>query len=180
MANATDSPSVFARREMIVGAVTLALGAPCGAMTAESPTSGARAFLAWDMQIEIQQQDMGRLAARRGLTQEVRDLGNYLIERHQQAQQRLQEVANQLGVTLSDKLSATHLQVQRHYTAISSTSFDKAFIHHEVGDYRYFLTHFEPTATSAIAPVRAYARSEIPLLREDQSKIVALMHRQDG
>jgi predicted outer membrane protein len=106
-------------------------------------TAGDRAFLAWAVQIEIQQQDMGRIAERRAQTAAVREFGSYLVQRHQQAQQRLETVASRLGAAPSSKLSATHLRVQSHFRSIPSGSFDRAFIGHEIGDYRYFLQHFE-------------------------------------
>lgn len=148
------------------------------AVGAGSPSNADRAFLAWDIQIELQQQDMGRLAARRALTKEVRDLGNYLLERHQQAQDRLQQLARQLGIALSDRLSETHLRVQRRYAAISDALFDKAFVRHEVGDYRYFLARFEAAARSGSAPIRDYAAREIPQLEADQARVADLMRRQ--
>ena len=49
---------------------------------------------------------MGRIAERRAQNGKVRNLGDYLVQRHQQAQQRLENVANQLGEVLSNKLSA--------------------------------------------------------------------------
>jgi putative membrane protein len=159
--------------------MVLALCAAEAAIAAESASSEDRAFLAWDVQVEIQQQDMGRLAARRALTAEVRDLGNHLAERHLQTEERLRYVAKQLGVTLSDKLSATHLRVQSRYKAIPSASFDKAFVRHEVGDYQYFLTKFERVATAGGPAVSAFAKGEIPSLKEDQGRIVALMHEQN-
>lgn len=175
MGNGQWRPSKVGRRGVILGSAAVTLGASLGPASATKPSGADREFLAWDMQIEVQQQDMGRIAAQRALTREVRDLGEYLIERHQQAQRRLQEVAHRLGVTLSDTLSATHRRVQRHYAAVPRASFDKAFVRHEVGDYRYFLTHFEAAAQSGDAAVRAYATGEIPRLKEDQSRIAGLM-----
>ncbi|HJU19210.1 MAG TPA: DUF4142 domain-containing protein [Stellaceae bacterium] len=163
---------------VILAAMAVALGVPRSVMGAGKSDSTDRAFLVWDIQIEIQQQDMGRLAARRALTKEVRDLGSHLVERHQQAQRRLEEVARRLGIALSHRLSETHLRVQRHYAATPGARFDKAFVHHEVGDYRYFLSHFEAAARSGSAPVRAYAAHQIPQLKADQAGIIALMHRQ--
>jgi putative membrane protein len=156
-------------------AVVIALIPSRNGIGAENPSQEDRAFLTWDMQIEIQQQDMGHLAVRRAETQEVRNLGNNLAEWHRQRQQRLQEVAKQLGVALTNNLSEIHLTVQRHYSAISSASFDKAFVHHEVGDYRYFLRHFEMATASGGPAVRAFATAEIPRLKEEQTQVLMLM-----
>ena len=136
-------------------------------------TAGDRAFLAWAVQIEIQQQDMGRIAERRAQAAAIREFGDYLVQRHQQAQQRLEIVASRLGAALSSKLSATHLRVQSRFRSIPSASFDKAFLRHEIGDYRYFLQHFGTPRTGG-SLVRQYATSEIANLREDQAKIAAL------
>ena len=76
-------------------------------------------------------------------------------------------MANQLGEVLSNKLSTAHLQVQSRFRSIAETSFDGAFIHHEIGDYRYFLRHFEATARTGSPLVQQYAASEIVNLRED-------------
>ena len=145
-----------------------------GTSQVQAQTAGDRAFLAWAVQIEIQQQDMGRIAERRAQTAAVREFGGYLVQRHQQAQQRLETVANRLGAALSSKLSATHLRVQSRFRSIPSASFDRAFIRHEIGDYRYFLQHFEAASRTGGPLVRQYAASEIANLREDQAKIAAL------
>ena len=127
------------RTEAFVAALMffIAIGS-LAASPAQAQSDADRAFLAWAVQIEIQQQDMGRIAERRAQNDEVRNLGVYLVQRHQQAQQRLENVANQLGEVLSNKLSATHLRVQSRFRSIAEASFDGAFIHHEIGDYRSF------------------------------------------
>ena len=163
-------------RTIIFGALAIASALPHSAAAKERTTNADRAFLAWDIQIEIQQQDMGHLAEKRARTPQVRDLGRYLVERHQQMQQRLQQVADQLGISLSHQLSELHLRVQRHYATIPDAGFDGAFVRHEIGDYHYFLSHFEAAATSGTGLVKTYAASEIPQLKEDQSKITALPH----
>jgi putative membrane protein len=118
---------------------------------------------------------MGRIAERRAQNDQVRSFGDYLVQRHQQAQQRLENVANQLGEVFSNKLSATHLRVQSRFRSIAAASFDSAFIDHEIGDYRYFLQHFEAAARTGSPPVRQYAASEIVNLREGQAKIAAFV-----
>ncbi|RUW76608.1 DUF4142 domain-containing protein [Mesorhizobium sp. M4B.F.Ca.ET.049.02.1.2] len=148
-----------------------------GATPANSQSRSDRAFLEWAIQIEIQQQDMGRIAQRRAQTPEVRELGTYLLERHSQAESRLRPVASRLGVVLSNRLSATHLRVQRRFTSIPSADFDRGFIRHEVGDYRYFIAHFETAAASRNRSIRQYATNELPTLRQDQTRILTLAHR---
>ena len=145
-----------------------------GTSQVQAQTAGDRAFLAWAVQIEIQQQDMGRIAERRAQAAALREFGGYLVQRHQQAQQRLDIVASRLGATPSSKLSATHLRVQSRFRSIPSASFDRAFIRHEIGDYRHFLQHFEAASRTGGPLVRQYATSEIANLREDQAKIAAL------
>jgi len=159
---------------LAAAAVALISIAFLGTSQVLAQTAGDRAFLASAVQIEIQQQDMGRIAERRAQTVAVREFGGYLVQRHQQAQQRLETVASRLGAAPSSKLSATHLRVQSHFRSILSGSFDRAFIGHEIGDYRYFLQHFEAASRTGGALVRQYATSEIVNLREDQAKIMAL------
>jgi putative membrane protein len=173
-------PSAYRRRAILLGLTGLTLAWPQAVEAAALPSQADRAFLAWDIQIEIQQQDMGRLAEKRGQTAEVRTLGTYLIDRHQQAQQRLQGIADRLKVTLSTRLSPTHLRVQQRYASISDATFDKAFVRHEVGDYRYFLSHFEAASQTQNQIVHDYCAGEIPRLTDGQTKIVTLMQAMDG
>ncbi|WP_430679416.1 DUF4142 domain-containing protein [Mesorhizobium album] len=144
---------------------------------AYSQSRSDRAFLEWAIQIEIQQQDMGRIAQRRSQTPAVRELGTYLLERHRQAESRLRPVASRLGVPLSNGLSATHLRVQRRFTSIPSADFDRGFIRHEVGDYRYFIARFDAAAASRNRSIRQYATNELTGLRQDQTRILTLAHQ---
>ncbi|MDX8477912.1 DUF4142 domain-containing protein [Mesorhizobium sp. VK24D] len=148
-----------------------------GVTPAYSKSRSDRAFLEWAIQIEIQQQDMGRIAQRRAQTPAIRELGAYLTERHRQAESRLRLISNRLGVPLSNRLSATHLRVQRRFTSIPSADFDRGFIRHEVGDYRYFITHFEAAAASRNSSIRQYASNELSSLRQDQTTILTLAHQ---
>ena len=109
---------------LAAAAVALISIAFLGTSQVLAQTAGDRAFLAWAVQIEIQQQDMGRIAERRAQTAAVREFGGYLVQRHQQAQQRLETVASRLGAAPSSKLSATHLRVQSHFRSIPPGSFD--------------------------------------------------------
>ena len=153
---------------------------PRGAQAADALSQTDREFLGWDIQIEIQQQDMGHLAEQRGQSADVRNLGTYLVERHRQAEQRLRQVAETLQVTLSDRLSAPHLQIQRRYATVPSATFDKAFVAHETGDYRYFLSHFEPASRTENLLIRSYCTGELPRLKEDQARIAALARAMEG
>jgi predicted outer membrane protein len=148
-----------------------------GATPAYSQSNSDRAFLEWAIQIEIQQQDMGRIAERRAQIPAVRELGTYLLERHRQAESRLRQIASRLGVALSNRLSTMHLKVQRRFTSIPSANFDRGFIRHEIGDYRYFIAHFEAAAASSNPSIRQYAANELASLRQDQTRILTLAHQ---
>lgn len=141
-----------------------------------SQSRSDRAFLEWAIQIEIQQQDMGRIAERRAQLPAVRELGTYLLGRHRQAEARLRQTASRLGVALSSRLSATHLRVQNRFASIPSANFDKSFIRHEIGDYRYFIAHFNAAAASRDRSVQQYATNELASLRQDQTRILTQAH----
>lgn len=173
------SPTAYSRRVILFGLTALTLALPQTVEAAAPLSQADRAFLAWDIQIEIQQQDMGRLAEKRGQTAELRTLGAYLVDQHQQAQQRLQGIADQLQVTLPTGLSPTHLRIQKRYASVSDATFDKAFVRHEVGDYRYFLSHFEAASRTRNQIIHDYCAGEIPRLKEGQTKIVTLMQAMD-
>jgi predicted outer membrane protein len=173
----TKAHELQKRRRGLAWCLALAGCLLAGKVIAGGPSPADRAFLGWDAQIEIQQQDMGHLAERRGQSTAVRDLGTYLVARHTETQQRLRQLAVALGVTLSDHLSEVHLRVQRHYAAIPETEFDRGFIHHEIGDYQYFLRYFDAARTSTDPMIRAFAAEQVPRLQEDQAKIEQLQNQ---
>lgn len=117
--------SAYRRRAILLGLTGLRLTWPQAVDAAALLSQADRAFLDWDIQIEIQQQDMGRLAEKRGQTAELRSLGVYLVDQHQQAQRRLQVIADRLKVTLPTRLSPTHLGIQKRYASVSVATFDK-------------------------------------------------------
>ena len=71
------------RTEAFVAALMffIAIGS-LAASPAQAQSDADRAFLAWAVQIKIQQQDMGRIAERRAQNGKVRNLGDYLVQRH--------------------------------------------------------------------------------------------------
>ena len=173
-------PSEYSRRVILFGLTGLTLVSSQSVEAAGPLSQADRAFLAWDIQIEIQQQDMGRLAETRGQRAEVRTLGTYLVDQHQHARQRLQGIADRLKVALSTRLSPTHLRVQQRYASISDATFDKAFVRHEIGDYRYFLSHFEAASQTQNQIIHDYCAGEISKLKQGQTKILTLMQAMDG
>jgi hypothetical protein len=78
-------PTACSRGMILFGLTALTLASSQVVEAADPLSQADQAFLAWDVQIEIPQRDMGRLAEKRGWTAEVRALGTYLVDQHQQA-----------------------------------------------------------------------------------------------
>jgi hypothetical protein len=77
-------------------------------------------------------------------------------------------------MTLSDHLSEVVWRIQRHYAAIPATEFDLGFIHHEVGNYRYFLRQFNAAPTLPDPMIRAFVAEQVHRLQEGQAEIEQL------
>jgi len=61
--------------------------------------------------------------------------------------------------------------------AIPNAEFDRGFVHHETGDYRYFLGHFDAAQRLPDPMIREFASAQVPRLEEDQAKIEQLQSR---
>jgi len=99
--------------------------------------------------------ETGKLAARRGHTNEVRQFGAMLARDHQMVRQQGRDMAMKLGIMLTppsgDQSAQDHAAAMQRLSGLQGREFDSAFLKHEVLFHETTIAALENTLLPAIA-----------------------------
>ena len=87
--------------------------------------------------------EMGQLAQSNGSSPKVKDLGQKLVDDHQQNNQQLQQIAQQKGVQLQDEERPPEQSTKSKFEQMKGAQFDKAFLQHEREDHAKLLKELQ-------------------------------------
>ncbi|MGI8891075.1 MAG: DUF4142 domain-containing protein [Chthoniobacterales bacterium] len=87
--------------------------------------------------------EMGKVAAEKGASDEVKDFGNKMVKDHSKMNDDLKEVAAKLNVEVPSKISAKHHAAMEKMSAMSGANFDKAYVKDMVKDHEADIAEFE-------------------------------------
>ena len=92
--------------------------------------------------------EMGKLAAEKGNSEDVKQFGQQMVKDHTELGQQMKLVAQHIGVTPPDGVSATQKATELKLKALSGDSFDKAYISAMVKDHKQDLEEFKTEAAN--------------------------------
>jgi putative membrane protein len=107
-----------------------------GASTTAAPNAQDRAFLVAAHQSNLTEIAAGRAAQRKATTSVVREHGQIFIRDHTRLDSSLQQVANNLGVTLPNTPNAAQRATLASVSAKSGAAFDSAWLSSQVAGHR--------------------------------------------
>jgi len=115
-------------------------------------------------QAEIQLAD---LALQKTNNPDTRNLAQTIKNDHQEAQKKLQSVAEQLSIKVPDEPSE-HAQTEKDtLSKLSGQQFDKAYAQHMVNEHRKDINEFRQAKQSAMSPqVQDFAQNTLPTLQK--------------
>lgn len=110
--------------------------------------------------------EMGRLAAQKGASDEVRQFGQRMVDDHSKANEELMRVASSKGMTPPTTLDAKHQAAMQKLSALSGEKFDKEYVKMMVGDHKKDVSEFQKEASRGADPdIKAFAASTLPTLQ---------------
>lgn len=109
---------------------------------------------------------MGRLAAQKGHSEAVRQLGQKLVQDHSKANQELKLLASQKNITLPTETPSEHEAMLSHLQSLEGAEFDKAFRKHAVEDHQKDIQKFQTASQSPDADLKAFAQKTLPVLQQ--------------
>jgi putative membrane protein len=118
-----------------------------------------------DNNLEIR---VGQLIEQKVQDQQIRQFAQRLVQDHQKAEQQLQQVAQQMGVSLSaQQLTPVDQAKLQDFEQKQGPQLEMAFAFCEVGDHHTDILMNEYVSQNAQdAQLKQYAQQQVPILRE--------------
>jgi len=111
--------------------------------------------------------ELGQLAQRKAASDEVKKFGERMVTDHSKANDQLQQLASQKGLTLPDKLNAKDQATKARLEKLSGKQFDQAYMRDMVKDHTKDVNEFQHEANNAKDPdVKSFAQSTLPTLQD--------------
>lgn len=110
---------------------------------------------------------LGRLAAQKAESQQVRQFGQQMVTDHSQANQELQVIAKQQNLTLPTKPDSASAATEQRLQSSSGAAFDSAYARDMVKDHQEDVADFQKEASSGQDPaLKAFAQKYLPVLQQ--------------
>ena len=111
--------------------------------------------------------ELGKLAASKGASDEVKQFGQKMVDDHSKANEELMRVASSKGMTPPTTLDAKHQAAVQKLSALSGEKFDKEYVKMMVSDHKKDVSEFQKEASRGADPdIKAFAASTLPTLQE--------------
>jgi putative membrane protein len=111
--------------------------------------------------------ELGRLAAERGSTPQVRDFGGMMVRQHTQANQELMTIARRAGLAPPMSLPPGKQAVQSRLQQAQGQDFDRQYLEQQVAAHLEQRTIFQFAANNASnAELRSFAQKTLPIIEQ--------------
>jgi putative membrane protein len=96
--------------------------------------------------------DLGKLAAEKGSSADVKQFGQKMVEDHSKLGEQMKGVAGQIGVTPPTAIPPMDKALEMKLKGLSGDEFDRAYIKAMVKDHEQDLADFRKEATNGSSP----------------------------
>jgi putative membrane protein len=111
--------------------------------------------------------ELGRMAAEKGTTEQVRQFGRRIADDQSQASEQLRSIAQSKGVPLPDSLDAKRRKEVERLQKLSGVQFDQAYMKLMLEDHQRDIRDFRKSAQQGSDPnVKSFASSSLPRLHD--------------
>src|SRR5581483_2939442 len=138
-----------------------------GSATSGKLSASDRQFLNKAAQGGKAEVELGQLAQQKASSDDVKKFGERMVTDHSKANDQLQQLASQKGITLPDKLNAKDQATKARLEKLSGKQFDQAYMRDMVKDHTKDVNEFQHEANNAKDPdVKSFAQSTLPTLQD--------------
>jgi putative membrane protein len=129
----------------------------------------------------MEEVELGKVAAQQGMSAEVKQFGQRMVDDHSQANSELMSLASSKGITLPTELDQKHRSEVTKLSGMSGADFDREYTKMMVSDHRKDVSEFEKQSTKGTdADLKAFATKTLPTLREHLRMAEALPGAKSG
>ena len=115
----------------------------------------------------MEEVELGRMAAEKGATDEVRQFGRRMVEDHSKANEELTRLAAEKGWALPSSLDAKHRADVEKLAPLAGEAFDRAYVKMMLADHKKDVGEFQrQSERGPDAELKAFATRTLPTLRE--------------
>jgi len=116
--------------------------------------------------------ELGRLAAEKGASDEVRQFGQRMVDDHTKANEELMQLASSKGMTLPTAPDPKHASETQKLSALTGEKFDREYVKMMVKDHKKDVGEFQKEASRGADPdLKAFASRTLPTLQEHMQMI---------
>jgi len=135
--------------------------------TGAALSSGDRKFITEAAQGGVAEVELGKLAAQKGSSAEVKQFGQRMVDDHSKANEKLQQLASQKGVTVPSEMDAASKREYDKLQKLSGAGFDREYITAMVRDHQKDVKDFQKEQKAAKdADLKTFVTTTLPTLEE--------------
>ncbi|PKW18218.1 putative membrane protein [Saccharopolyspora spinosa] len=144
-------------------AIVAALAVPGVAAHAAAVAEQDNSFMTQAAQVNLAEITIGKLALQKANTPQVRSLAQETLTDHQDAQGKLERLAEQKGVTLPSSPNAQQQSTGKQLEGASGTMFDSIYLHAQISGHQEASTLTRSEIDSGRdADVQSFAKDFLP------------------
>ena len=129
----------------------------------------------------LEEVELGRIAAQKGMSDAVKQFGQRMVDDHSKANTELMSLASSKGMTLPTALDEKHQKDVTKLSAMSGAEFDRAYSKMMLSDHNKDVSEFEKQSTKGTDPdLKAFASKTLPTLQEHLQLAKSLPDNQHG
>jgi len=162
---ALAAPTAFAQMSPQGGTARPAAQGTQGNPAAAKMSKADERFLTEAMQGDLAEVQMGQLAQQKGGNDRVKEFGQTLVKDHGDHSQKLQQLGQQMGMTLPSEPSARQKADHDRLSRLSGAQFDREFARHMVEDHRRDISKYQAEAKKS-GPIGDMAKQTVPTLQQ--------------
>ena len=134
---------------------------------ADNLSSGDRKFIEKAAQGGLAEVQLGKLAADKAASPEVKQFGQRMVDDHTKANDQLKQIATSKGVNLPTELDRSTQREMDRLNKLSGAEFDREYMKHMVSDHKKDVSEFKSEANRAKDPsVKQFAATTLPTLQQ--------------
>jgi putative membrane protein len=119
--------------------------------------------------------ELGKLAQERGQSDDVKELGQKLVQDHTKALEEVRQIAQSKNVTLDEELDSKYRKTQDRLSKLSGEEFDRAFLKEIHREHQRDIADFRKQSQNAKDDqVKDFAARTLPALEQHQQ--MAMQH----
>jgi putative membrane protein len=143
------------------------------------PSQADKTFAMAAAQSGIAEVQAGQLATQKATSARVKQYGQKLVTDHTQANDQLQQIAQQENLTLPARPNGAEQSQDQELSGMPGSAFDGAFVSDEVRDHQQAIATFRREAQSGHDPaLKDFAQKALPMLRQHLQMAQSLNSRQ--